>query len=114
MSMLYIGDLRGFDVDGGDVNGHLPPSAAAGFPPVRDNHFHGAIQEWAHKKGTKLETLDFDAYVARVTKQEALEFFSFCYEPDAYGAPPEKLGALRESLEALPADGEYGVVSFCY
>jgi hypothetical protein len=127
MCSLYVANLSGFDMKGGDVNGHIPPHLTSDFPPVQDNHFHGALEVWGHKRGIPVIGTDFDACVARVTKAQVLEFIAFCYDADeSYNVPEkmlrwegkaylvEKLDKLRAEVAALPEEGEYGIASACW
>ncbi len=127
MCSMYVGDLEKFDWRG-DWNGNLPPRLTPPFPPMAGNyHYHSKFEEWVEKTGVFSAQVDFDGYVAKVTKAQILKLIAECYDSDpSYTNPKkmlrwegkaylvEKLDALKRAVAGLEDDREYGLVSECF
>ena len=127
MCSLFVGNLTHFNMYGGDWNGNLPSPVTDRFPPICGNHYHGALEDWAAREGVTLTKVDFDAFVAPVTKDQILGFLHYCYDSDPSYTDPErmlrqdgrpyqvdKLNAVREQVMRLNPQWDYGLVSECW
>jgi len=124
---MYIGDLEGFDWSGKSP-GNPPRSLTPPFPPIAGNYsYHMKFEEWVKTAGTYSAQVDFDAFVARMTKAQVFELIAECYGCDPSYTDPnqmlrwegkaylvEKLDALKCAVAALADDKEYGLVSECF
>jgi hypothetical protein len=124
---MFVGDLKNFNWEGGDWNGNLPKRLTSAFPPVNKYSYHGALDRWVRKVGAFYAQTDFDAYVARVTRAQILDFIEFCYGWDSSYTDPdqmlrshgtaylvEQLDKLKREVASLDDATEYGLVSECW
>lgn len=105
---MYVGRPDSFDWESpNDVN--LPGPLTKPFPP--EFGYHGAIIDWAKRNNVYHAKTDFDGWVARVSKAQLLAFVDACASSSR---TPERWSTVRDEIQTLPDDGEYGLVSECY
>ena len=107
----YLGDLEDptFKWDGGDWNGNIPSSIGPIFPPEPE-HYNGRFHSWVEKARVPCKQTDFDGWVARVNKQQILEYISYCYGED----DSARLRKLIKFVNTLDDSKIYGLVAECY
>ena len=104
----YIGDLDcpGFEWEGGDWNGNIPGRVGPLFPPAV-GHYHQKFHAWVNESGVVCKQTDFGGWVARVTRQQLLDFISYCYGPSKTDA----IERLIDFIGSLDDSKEYGLVA---
>ena len=76
------------------------------FPPAV-GHYHQKFHAWVSESGVVCRQTDFSGWVARVTREQLLDFISYCYGPGKTDA----IEQLIEFIESLDDSKEYGLVA---
>jgi hypothetical protein len=107
----YIGDLddTSFEWDVGDWNGNIPGRIGPEFP-YAPKHYNAIFHEWVGISGVTSKQTDFDGWVARVNKQQILDYIEYCYGADVTA----DLEKLLWFVNTLDDSKQYGLVAECY
>jgi hypothetical protein len=111
----YVGRLDDPDFlwDGGDWSGNVPHRLSPFFPSTREPVFWEVLRRIERGDYEGKQT-DWGGWVAKVTKQQLLEFMT-----DIYGAPEQTtlnnaahpLHELQQFIERLEDGGQYALVA---
>ena len=106
----YIGDLEdaSFKWDGGDWSGNIPGNIGPPFPPA-PKHYNAIFHEWVDISGVTCKQTDFDGWVARVDRQQILDYIKYCYGDD----DSAEVQKLIEFVSGLDDSKIYGLVAEC-
>lgn len=77
---VYVGSLEDpkFKWDGGDWNNNCPKALSPTFPPL-PQHYNGDFHNWVAATGVECKQTDYSGWVARVTKDQILQFIAGAY-----------------------------------
>ena len=99
---VYIGDLDDpeFYWDGGDWNGNVPKPIASVFPPV-GGHYNECFHRWVDESGVECRQTDFGGWVARVTRQQLVDYIEYCYGAESKYTDPDEGQAWKHLVDRL-------------
>ena len=109
---VYVGDLKdpGFKWQGGNWNCNIPARLSPIFPPLPGSYSrtYGA---WVSSAGVESRQTDFGGHVARVTRQQILEFIAAGYASEDSLKVQAGIHDLRHFVNGLADEPLYALVA---
>jgi hypothetical protein len=104
----YIGDLDDpkFSWEEGDWNGNIPRGLGESFPGYLE-HYNAQFKRWVVEADVTWKQTDYGGWVAKVDKQQLLDFITYCYGTDPKGRVQE----LIQFVNGLDDNKIYGLVA---
>ena len=90
---MWIGDLDDpdFKWHDGNYDGNLPKRKSPMFPPARDDYFFRDFFRWVELRRNDYKQTDWDGWVAKVTKEDILNFIDHRYKTDPRYTDPQQV-----------------------